>query len=73
MIETISGLGELGTMFASIQTEHIRENTPIDTGMVSSVLQGHIDPYTYLTHWGQDKMAAILQTALSNVFSWMKM
>ena len=35
MIETISGLGELGTMFASIQTEHIRENTPIDTGMVS--------------------------------------
>ena len=26
-----------------------------------------------LTHWGRDKMAAISQTTLSNVFSWMKM
>ena len=26
-----------------------------------------------LTHWGQDKMAAISQTAFSNAFSWMKM
>ena len=26
-----------------------------------------------LTHWGWDKMAAIFQTAFSNVFSWMKM
>ena len=26
-----------------------------------------------LTHWGRDKMAAILQTTLSNAFSWMKM
>ena len=26
-----------------------------------------------LTHWGQDKMDAILQTTLSNRFSWMKM
>ena len=26
-----------------------------------------------LTHWGQDKMAAILQTTVSNGFSWMKM
>ena len=26
-----------------------------------------------LTHWGQDKMAAIFQTTLSNAFSWMKM
>ena len=25
-----------------------------------------------LTHWGQDKMATMSQTALSNVFSWMK-
>ena len=25
-----------------------------------------------LTHWGWDKMAAISQTTLSNVFSWMK-
>ena len=25
------------------------------------------------THWGQDKMAAISQTTLSNSFSWMKM
>ena len=27
---------------------------------------------TYLTHWGQDKMAAISQTTFSNAFSWMK-
>ena len=26
-----------------------------------------------LTHWGRDKMAAILQTTLSNAISWMKM
>ena len=26
-----------------------------------------------LKHWGQDKMAAILQTTVSNAFSWMKM
>ena len=26
----------------------------------------------YLTHWGWDKMAAILQMTLSNAFSWMK-
>ena len=26
-----------------------------------------------LTHWGWDKMAAILQTSFSNAFSWMKM
>ena len=26
-----------------------------------------------LTHWGRDKMDAILQTTLSNAFSWMKM
>ena len=26
-----------------------------------------------LTHWGRDKMAAILQTIFSNAFSWMKM
>ena len=26
-----------------------------------------------LTHWGQDKMAAIFQTTFSNRFSWMKM
>ena len=25
-----------------------------------------------LTHWGRDKMAAILQTTFSNAFSWMK-
>ena len=25
---------------------------------------------TGLTHWGWDKMAAILQTAFSNAFSW---
>ena len=27
---------------------------------------------TALTHWGRDKMDAILQTAFSNAFSWMK-
>ena len=26
-----------------------------------------------LTHWGWDKMAVILQTTVSNAFSWMKM
>ena len=26
-----------------------------------------------LTHWGRDKMAAVLQTALSYAFSWVKM
>ena len=29
-------------------------------------------PGSTLTHWGQDKMAAISQTTLSNSFSWMK-
>ena len=29
--------------------------------------------FTPLTHWGRDKMAFILQTTLSNAFSWMKM
>ena len=27
---------------------------------------------TILTHWGRDKMAAIIQTVFSNAFSWMK-
>ena len=27
----------------------------------------------WLTHWGRDKMAAIIQTTFSNAFSWMKM
>ena len=26
-----------------------------------------------LTHWGQDKVKAILQTSFLNAFSWMKM
>ena len=30
-------------------------------------------PIFLLTHWGRDKMAAILQTMDSNTFSWMKM
>ena len=30
-------------------------------------------PKPILTHWGQDKMAAVSQTTLSNAFSWMKM
>ena len=29
--------------------------------------------FKVLTHWGQDKMAAIFQTRFSNAFSWMKM
>ena len=29
--------------------------------------------WPYLTHWSQDKMAAIFQTTSSNAFSWMKM
>ena len=29
--------------------------------------------WVFLTHWGWDKMAAILQTTFSNAFSWMKM
>ena len=28
-------------------------------------------PWTALTHWGRDKMAAISQTTFSNAFSWM--
>ena len=32
-----------------------------------------IYPASTLTHWGQDKMAAVSQTTLSNAFSWMKM
>ena len=30
-------------------------------------------PADVLTHWGRNKMAAILQTIFSNSFSWMKM
>ena len=29
--------------------------------------------FTYLTHWGRDKMDAISQTTCSSAFSWMKM
>ena len=29
--------------------------------------------FSRLTHWGWDKMAAVLQATLSNAFSWMKM
>ena len=29
--------------------------------------------YDFLTYWGRDKMAAISQTTVSNLFSWMKM
>ena len=29
--------------------------------------------FNFLSHWGQDEMATILQTTLSNAFSWMKM
>ena len=29
--------------------------------------------FSGLTHWGRDKMDAILQTIFSNAFSWMKM
>ena len=32
----------------------------------------NIAPWSLLTHWGRDKMAAIFQTTLSNAFSWMK-
>ena len=30
---------------------------------------GRNEAYEYLTHWGQDKMDAILQTAFSSAFS----
>ena len=33
----------------------------------------HPIPYSHLTHWGQDKMAAIPQMVFSNAFSWLKM
>ena len=33
----------------------------------------HLPGANELTHWGRDKMAAILQTTYSNAFSWMKM
>ena len=33
-----------------------------------------IHPYSsWLTHWGRDKMDAIFQTTISNIFCWMKM
>ena len=40
--------------------------------MLSRVLLDPVDTLA-LTHWGQDKMAAISQTTFSNAFSWMKL
>ena len=34
---------------------------------------GHHFANTYLTHWGRDKMAAILQMTFSHAFSWINM
>ena len=48
-------------------------------GLIRSNLQGSCGPIKnlvhviILTHWGQDKMAAVSQTMFSNAFSWMKM
>ena len=40
---------------------------------VRMVMGMRMDDRQYiLTHWGQDKMAAISQTTFSNAFSWMK-
>ena len=36
------------------------------------ILEIRIITWPCLTHWGQDKMAAILQPAFSHAFSWMK-
>ena len=38
-----------------------------------SLLVDLFDLPIFLTHWGQDKMAAIFQTTFSNGFPWMKM
>ena len=40
--------------------------------MLCAQVHGHLI-LNCLTHWGQDKMAAISQTTLSDSFSWMKM
>ena len=53
------GLQYLSLLFIYII---LLEYTSIGTGWVNS-----------LTHWGRDKMAAVSQKTLSNIFSWMKM
>ena len=40
---------------------------------INLILQLHLPGNIELTHWGRDKIDAILQTTLSNAFSWMKM
>ena len=44
-----------------------------DTLLVKWWLHGGVHCGYLLTHWGQDKMATISQTTLSNAVSWMKM
>ena len=49
-------------IFVCIRTVH--SSTPIADDVPLTKL--------YLTHWGQDKMAAVSQTTLSNAFSWIE-
>ena len=53
-------------------------NLPPDQTCFSQILASGYPQWgsysvTPLTHWGRDKMAAIIQTTFSNAFSWMKM
>ena len=52
---------------------HVNRQTYWITHMVSQILVNNCSGHDSLTHWGQDKMAAIFQTTFSNEFSWMKM
>ena len=50
-------------------------NSGLVFGMVTEytdLLYTNMKTWFILTHWGPDKMIAILQTTFSNAFSWMQ-
>ena len=44
-----------------------------DHFIITHKIEGFHSGSLHLTHWGQDKMAAIFHITFSNAFSWMKM
>ena len=61
----------VGPMNLAIRDVHVSWDVLRILAILMVWVQTAISPW--LTHWGRDKMAAILHTTFSNGFSWMKM
>ena len=67
-------IGPLGTNFSEIAIKiHIFSFKKMHLKMSSGVWRPFCLGLNVLTHWGRDKMDAILQTLFSTAFSWKKM